>query len=98
MRAPEARPTGFRQLVTCFSVLYFSDFHLVHLTDAHLRVPTKASKAEVAIGELKYDRADDQEGEKPDEDTAYHDYLGGQGVMWIVIFDKCVFVSPLEIW
>ena len=37
-----------------------------HLTDAHHRVPTKASKAKLADRELKDGRADDQEGENPD--------------------------------
>ena len=75
-----------------------ADFHPVHLTDAHRRVPAEASKAEVAIGQLEDDRGDDQEGENPDEDTAYHDCLGGQGVNFIVLLDKCVLASPLEIW
>ena len=65
-----------------------ADFHPVHLTDAHRRVPAEASKAEVAIGQLEDDRGDDQEGENPDEDTAYHDCLGGQGVNLIVAFES----------
>ena len=82
-----------------FCVLFlYADFHPVHLTDAHRRVPAEASKPEVAIGQLEDDRGDDQEGENPDEDTAYHDCLGGQGVNFIVLLDTCVLVSPLEIW
>ena len=48
----------------------------VHLTDAHHRVPAKASEAELANGELKDGRADDEERENPDQDTAYQGRLG----------------------
>ena len=77
-----------------FCVLFlYADFHPVHLTDAHRRVPAEASKPEVAIGQLEDDRGDDQEGEKPDEDTADHDCLGGSGGKFYRVL-----VSPLEIW
>ena len=56
-------PTAGHLIFEIFSVPILNPGYL---TDAHHRVPTKASKAKLANRKLKDGRADDQEGENPD--------------------------------